>query len=428
MNNKKIKLMPVGITLPAVVFTGIMIGMSVFSYALQARAQSVAPTLSIVGISPNSGTTTAFQSNNITFKEGSGATDLVLAGACSVNNVDVSSTFASLGFGFYKTVYTVGTTDTERMAGQIPINCILGNSNGTVTASTWSGLNTLAVDTNNDGIIGVPATTTATTTSPFATTTTPSIVSVSLIPSVGILHPGDLLRAYFQESSNMTDLVLNGICRINNVDISPLDTLSSGSYRLNYTIGLNDTSRAAGMVPIVCNVVNGAGATTSFSAFTDNNTLAIDTGIANATTSTSTGSLGGTVNTGPDAPLAITSITQTATTTTAGSGFAQGWIWTFHITVPNTEVLLSMKFANWIGSIGSSTIPSSNNMRISSAQAASTSTVMITGAGMYSDPLPLNADLDANTPGRQIDVRVEMQVPAGTANGSYSTDYGVKSN
>ena len=40
----------------------------------------------------------------------------------------------------------------------------------------------------------------------------------------------------------------------------------------------------------------------------------------------------------------------------------------------------------------------------------------------------LTGDADANTPGRQVDVKVEMQVPSSALNGSYTTAYGIKSN
>jgi len=51
----------------------------------------------------------------------------------------------------------------------------------------------------------------------------------------------------------------------------------------------------------------------------------------------------------------------------------------------------------------------------------------ITAAQTLSDPMTLNTDLDPSLPGRQIHVVVEMKVPTGSAGGSYSSEYAVKS-
>ena len=88
-----------------------------------------------------------------------------------------------------------------------------------------------------------------------------------------------------------------------------------------------------------------------------------------------------------------------------------------------------MKFTDWVNNATStSTIPVANNMRISSAQASSTSTVLLTAADTYSSPdLILTSDLDAGTVGRQVQVLVEVKIPTTTDAGSYSTTYGVRS-
>lgn len=126
--------------------------------------------------------------------------------------------------------------------------------------------------------------------------------------------------------------------------------------------------------------------------------------------------------------LKVTSIEAEKTTAIANGTFADGWKYVFHITVPTDEPDLAMKFANWLHSNGTSTIPVANNMRISSEQASSTSPVVLTAADTYSlPPLAMLTDLDSGTDGIQVEVLVEVAIPAGTLNGTYSTNYGVRS-
>ena len=127
--------------------------------------------------------------------------------------------------------------------------------------------------------------------------------------------------------------------------------------------------------------------------------------------------------------LAVTSITPVRTYATAGGGFAAGWSWTFNVTVPTTETSLAMKFADWVS--GSNSIPAATNIRFYSAQSSDATTadsaISLAAANTYSTAMTLNADLDASTAGRQIQITVEARVPDGQAGGSYSTSYGVQS-
>lgn len=150
----------------------------------------------------------------------------------------------------------------------------------------------------------------------------------------------------------------------------------------------------------------------------------------NKTCGTGTGTLGGDVTGGVtgDAPLMVTSVTPVKTSATADGTFANGWTYVFHITAPNSEQNLSMKFADWMSTVGSTTIPVANNMRISSAQADNGGTpIVLTAANAYSTPpLHMTGDLDGATAGRQVDVTVEVAIPSGSTNGSYTTSYGVQ--
>ncbi|HEU0080915.1 MAG TPA: hypothetical protein VFQ72_02740, partial [Candidatus Paceibacterota bacterium] len=381
--------------------------------------------MSSVSAVPNTGTLDAGDSLEVYMQEGNHDAGFTV-GACTVNGVDVSSTFVDQGNGLYKVTYTVGAGDADRSAGAIPVDCEL-HGNGAQSGQTigtffgFTDSNTVAINiTGGTGTTTPP--TGGDTGGNTGGVTTPAILWASITPGSGILHQDDSAQVYFQESHNMTDLSIDGACTVNGVSAS-LDTLDSGLYRLNYTVGVSDADRTAGAIPVSCFLKNGGGATTTIDSLAEN-TLAIQVSDSNSTT---TGDVGGGVDGGQDAPLAVTSIDQVSGTATAGGGYEHGWAWVFHITVPNAETSLSMKFGDWTHSDGTHAIDAAGNMRISSAQASSSSSVTISAAGDYSEALDLSADLDPHAPGRQIEVRVEMQVPAGAVNGSYATSYGVKS-
>lgn len=127
--------------------------------------------------------------------------------------------------------------------------------------------------------------------------------------------------------------------------------------------------------------------------------------------------------------LEVTNIEMINTTANANNSFENGWKYIFSITVPTDETDISMKFANWARTSGSEMIPAGTNMRISSDQANNAgATVMITSANTYSTPtLTMVTDLDPSMDGLQVKVIVEVKIPTGSANGSYTTSYGVKS-
>ena len=137
------------------------------------------------------------------------------------------------------------------------------------------------------------------------------------------------------------------------------------------------------------------------------------------------GTIGGDVE-GDQGTLAVTSIDAVDTSATADNSYENGWEYLFHITVPTNEPGIAMKFTDWTS--GANTIPVANNMRISSAQASSTSTVTILAADTYTIPdLNMITDLNPSMPGIQVQVKVEVKIPVGTSNASYTTNYGVRS-
>ncbi len=131
----------------------------------------------------------------------------------------------------------------------------------------------------------------------------------------------------------------------------------------------------------------------------------------------------------PPGVLHVDSITTNKGDATANGTFASGWQYTFHVTVPDNEPNVQMKFSDWLRDGGSGTIPVANNMRISSAQADNgDATILLTAADTYSTPaLHMTGDLDTSTPGKQVDIFVEVAIPSSTPNGTYTTSYGIKS-
>lgn len=127
--------------------------------------------------------------------------------------------------------------------------------------------------------------------------------------------------------------------------------------------------------------------------------------------------------------LAVTSVTVVDSQATADGTFANGWKYTFNVTLPTNETHLSMKFMDWAKTGGGGTIPVANNMRISSLQADNAgATVLLTAQNTYSTPtLHMVTDMDPVASGVQTQVTVEVSIPVGSSNGAYTTSYGIQS-
>jgi len=67
------------------------------------------------------------------------------------------------------------------------------------------------------------------------------------------------------------------------------------------------------------------------------------------------------------------------------------------------------------------------NQLAASANADADNAVTVTAADTYTTAMTLDADLNATTAGRQVQVVVNLKVPEGTSGGSYSTNYTVQS-
>lgn len=137
-----------------------------------------------------------------------------------------------------------------------------------------------------------------------------------------------------------------------------------------------------------------------------------------------------------DGVLGVTAISAEKTYAQADGEFAHGWKWTLAVTVPTNEPILQMKFATWTGS--STSFSSTGNVRFYSAQSSNADSVSnaitVDTSDAYGSVMNLlpstNAsfDLSTSTPGRQIQITVEIRVPSGTVGGSYTTTYGILTN
>lgn len=127
-------------------------------------------------------------------------------------------------------------------------------------------------------------------------------------------------------------------------------------------------------------------------------------------------------------PLAVTGIDAVNTIALPDGTYQNGFRWVIHFTVPDSETSFAMKFNDFTSSTG--TIPVAGNLRYSSPQssnASTTATGIVETNNDYGTALTLTGDASATTPGRQIDVTVELKIPVGTPTGVYSTLFGARS-
>ncbi len=131
-----------------------------------------------------------------------------------------------------------------------------------------------------------------------------------------------------------------------------------------------------------------------------------------------------TSSTASSTPLAFNGADAVNANAIADNTYADGWQWTLHFTVPDNENAFRVKFNDFSMTNGSGTVPIAGNVRVFSSQSSNASTTdssIIETSNGYSDWLYLNGDTSTSTPGRQVDLTVEVKIPTGTLAGSYST-------
>lgn len=105
----------------------------------------------------------------------------------------------------------------------------------------------------------------------------PTFTSVLPNPSTGTAKVGDAIQVNFTAGGAEATLVAGAALTVNGVDVSGTFTnLTGGNYRVTYTVANGNTDRASGTLPLSLQINDAATNSTTISAFTAANTLAID--------------------------------------------------------------------------------------------------------------------------------------------------------
>lgn len=151
----------------------------------------------------------------------------------------------------------------------------------------------------------------------------------------------------------------------------------------------------------------GGAATSSDGVFTTSD----GTGIGTATTS-----------------LVVMGIDGTSTPALASGTFADGWHWVMHFLLPAFTTQLRLAFGDFVGTLASSTIPASGNVRYFSPNAtnatSSGSSITVVGSQALGGPLLFNP-ATSSTP---IDVMIDVRVPTTTSPDSFRVNFDATSN
>ena len=71
--------------------------------------------------------------------------------------------------------------------------------------------------------------------------------------------------------------------------------------------------------------------------------------------------------------MAVTGVDTVSSTAIADNSFANGWRWTIHLTVPDTEDAFHIKFSDWAMN-STTSFATGGNVRVSSPQSSNAST------------------------------------------------------
>jgi hypothetical protein len=120
--------------------------------------------------------------------------------------------------------------------------------------------------------------------------------------------------------------------------------------------------------------------------------------------------------------IALNSLSMTKISARANNQYADGWEWTFNITVWDiNETNLKMKFNQWTGA---GVLNAGNNMQFSVDSGSNW--LDITANDAYPAVGADISGIDNNVNnGRQVEIKVRMKVPVGTYAGDYNSSYGI---
>lgn len=156
-------------------------------------------------------------------------------------------------------------------------------------------------------------------------------------------------------------------------------------------------------------------------------TYQIQVASGNATATTTATTTLTTSSTASSTPLALDEVEAVDTTGVSDGTFDNGWHWILTFTVPDDETEMQMRFTDFED--GDESFPADGNIRIytqESDNATSTDSAVVSEDNEYGEVINLTGDADSGTPGRQVRVHVQVAIPFGTEEGSYTTTFGVR--
>lgn len=357
------------------------------------------------------------------------------------------------------TVFTFDVTPTADgdVTVQVPADAVMSAST-TPTGNQASNTLTCDYDTMAPAISGVSVSGVSDTAATISWTTdepTTGLLSLGTTTSYGTSATTSLSTSHSVSVTGLsasttynyqimaTDAAGNSTSTANATfatNAAPLAPVISGISVTNVgtttaTISWSTDVAAAGFVSYGTTTSYGATTTTESTASTTHSVTL--SGLSEATlyhfqisqansggTATSTDQTFMTLSTASSTPLAVTSTDTVQSSGIADNVFADGWKWTLHFTVPDTEDAFRIRFSDWGNA--STSFPANGNIRVSSPQSSNASTTssgfIATGNG-YSDWIYLTGDTATSTAGRQIDLTVEVKIPFGTPTGSYSSTF-----
>ncbi len=401
-----------------------------------------APT--ITNVTPISGTTLGGTSITITgtgFMTGAGvtvggnaATSVVVSSSTSitattpagtvgpqdvvVTNTDTGAATSTAGF-----TYTTPVVAAPTVSSISPTSgTTAGGTTVTITGTNLTGATLVQFGTNPATGVVVSSSTSITATSP---------AGAAGVVDVTVTTPGGTSATSSADQFTYTTPVILAPA-ISNIAVSGISSTTA-------TVTWTTTPAGSSQVAYGTTASYGASSTLNTTSTTTHSVML--TGLTEGTvyhfavssangtgTTTSSDNTFVTQSTASSTPLTVTSTTPVKTSATADGTFANGWSWVMHITTPDNEDAFRMLFSDWTGPAG--TFQGDNNVRISSPQssnASTTATGIISPDNNYGAWMYLTGDAAAGTPGRQIDVTIEVRIPVGTAAGSYTTNFGANS-
>lgn len=349
----------------------------------------------------------------------------------NVSAVDISGNTSTMSSSYNVVINSIASVNPTVTLSGAAIQSAYSLTDATTRFA--SGLQFTTTNASSVTVNGVSVTASTTiTAATLASSTSLGVHTYNVVVTSSTGNTANITVSYQVNADNVVPVIPT--VALSGAVISPLYTVSQATARFPSGIQFSTTN---GATTTVNGSVVTSGATVTAATLASSTSIGVHT--YNVVVTSSTGHTANVtvsyqVTADPvvqgNGTLGVTGISTVNSTMTADDSYTNGGSWTFYITVPTTETNLALKFGDWVS--GANSIVAANNMRIYSAQSSNATTsataVTITAANTYSTDLILTSDLDSAVAGRQVAVTVDLKVPTTTAGGSFSTNYGVRSN